>query len=172
MGTKRKIAAGVGIIIILLIGIWGIYPSDPITVVYASADGEEFSIESPLPPYAYLNGEGILVVDVSPDNPFYPGPGFGKGLSINSTYVFEGVFVIENNQNLTGEAEICVRISSEVSNIGFFTGTFNGSWSDVVEVTIPANESVEIGARIDTHGLTLGDYTEDFTIEAWGGNCG
>ena len=167
MGTKTKIAAGVGIITVLLIGLWGIYPSDPITVVYATADGN-FSIEKPLPPYAYSD-EGILVVDISPDNPFYPG--YGEGLSVNTTYVFEGVFLIQNNESQTRESEICVRISSETSHIGVFAGNFNGSWSDSIEVTLPANESVEIGTRIDTHGLSLGDYTESLTIEAWGGSC-
>lgn len=172
MGTKRKVSTGIGIMIILLIGLWGLYPPRPLTVVYASVeDGNgQFSIESPLPPYSYLSNEGVLVVDISQDSPFYPG--YGDGLSVNSTYVFERVFVIENNESLTGEAEICVRITSEAPTLGFFTGSFDGSWGNVVEVSILAGESVEIGARIDSHGLSLGDYTEDFTIEAWGGGCG
>ncbi|ASJ03880.1 DUF1102 domain-containing protein [Thermococcus barossii] len=172
MRTTKKVATGVGITVILLIGLWGLYPSRPITVVYAiPEDGNGMSfIESPLPPYSYLNDEGFLVVDISPNNPFYPG--YGEGLSVNSTYVFEKVFVIKNNESITGESEICVRITSETPEIGFFGGSFDGNWGEVVEVSISAGESVEIGARIDTHGLSTGDYTENFIIEAWGGSCG
>ncbi|ASJ15437.1 DUF1102 domain-containing protein [Thermococcus radiotolerans] len=169
MGTKTKIVTGIGIMIILLIGVWGIYPPDPLTVVYATPEEGNPSVENPLPPYAYLENE-VLVVDISSNNPFYPGE--GDGLSVNTTYVFEGVFTIENNQSETGYDEICVRISSKTPKIGFFVDDFEGSWSEVIEVTLQADENVNIGVWVDTHGLPLGDYSESITIEAWGGSCG
>jgi len=170
MGTKGKILAGIGIMILLLIGVRGLYPTDPITVVYATEDGEIFSIDQPLPPYSHQDGNGFLVVDISRDSPFYPGE--GNGLSVNSTYVFGGVFTIENNQSETGYDTICVRISSDFPNMGFFEGSFDGNWDDVIEVTLGTDESVEIGMRVNTTGLGLGDYMSEITIEAWGGNCG
>ncbi|NJE77227.1 DUF1102 domain-containing protein [Thermococcus sp. ES12] len=169
MGTKTKIIVGIGILIILLIGVRGLYPSDPITVVYATPEEGNVSIESPIPPYAYSE-DGVLVVDISPNNPFYPGE--GDGLSVESVYVFENAFLIENNQSETGYKEICVRVSSETPMMGFFIGDFDGSWSDVVEITLHANDSAGVGMRIDTHGLAVGDYTEMMLIEAWGGSCG
>ncbi|NJD98978.1 DUF1102 domain-containing protein [Thermococcus sp. LS1] len=169
MGKTIKIGTSIGIIIVLLIGVWELYSSDPLTVVYATPENGTLSIENPVPPYAYSDN-GILVIDISPDSPFYPG--YGDGLSVNSTYVFDNVFIIENNQSQTGYSEICVRVSSEAQKVGFFVGNFEGNWSDIVEVTLQANESVGIGVRIDTHGLQLGDYSEGMSIEAWGGSCG
>ncbi|WP_148882846.1 DUF1102 domain-containing protein [Thermococcus aciditolerans] len=169
MGTETEVIAGIGIMIILIIGVAGFHSSGSITVVYATPDGEEFSVDSPVPPYSYLDN-GILVVDISPDSPFYPGD--GDGLSVNSTYVFDGVFMIKNNQSETGYETICVRISSDSSNLGFFEGAFGGSWADVVEVTLGADESAEIGMMVNTTGLQLGDYLSEITIEAWGGSCG
>ncbi|AFL94958.1 hypothetical protein CL1_0753 [Thermococcus cleftensis] len=168
MGTKTEFIAGIGIMIILLIGAGGLHSSDPIAVAYATPDGGEFSIDSPVPPYSYSDG-GVLVVDISPDNPFYSEG--GTGLSINSTYVFDDVFIVENNQSETGYEVICVRISSDFIGIGFFTGPFNGSWYDVVEVSLRADEGTGIGMRVNTTGLELGDYWGEITIEAWGGDC-
>ncbi len=170
MGTKTEVIAGIGIMILLLIGVRGLYPADPITVVYATEDGEAFSIDNPLSLYSHQDGNGFLVVDISRDSPFYPGE--GDGLSVNSTYVFDGVFMIENNQSETGYDTICVRISSDSPNLGFFEGAFGGSWADVIEVTLEADESAEIGMRVNTTGLGLGDYMSEITIEAWGGGCG
>lgn len=168
MRTALKVGAGIGIMLLLLIGARGLYPADPLTVVYASSGGGNLTIK-PLPPYSHPDGEGFLMVDISPDSPFYPGS--GGGLSVNSTYVFEGVFEIGNNQSETGYSEICVLVSSSDPKIGFFVGGFNGTWSDSVEFTVGAGESVELGARISTEGLSPGDYWGDFTIEAWGGAC-
>ncbi|WP_457752231.1 DUF1102 domain-containing protein [Thermococcus sp.] len=168
MRTALKAGAGIGIMLLLLIGARGLYPADPLRVVYASSDGGNLTIK-PIQPYSHPDGNGFLVVDISPDSPFYPG--VGEGLSVNSTYVFEDVFEIENNQSETGYSEICVLVSSSDSKMGFFVGSFNGTWSDSVEFTVEAGESVELGVRINTEGLSLGDYWGDFTIEAWGGAC-
>jgi len=169
MRTALKLGAGIGIMLLLLIGARGLYPADPLTVVYAASDGGNLSV-NPLPPYSHLDGDGFLVVDISPDSPFYPGE--GDGLSVNSTYVFEGVFEIGNNQSETGFSEICVRISSNDPKVGFFVGSFGGTWSDVVEFSVMDGETIGVGARISTEGLSPGDYWGDFTIEAWGGACG
>ncbi len=169
---RKNITAviGFGVIILLMGGIGGLYPSNPLTVVYATSEGVNPSINPPVPPYAYSKG-GVLFVDVSPENPFYPG--YGDGLGVNGTFVFDHVFTIENNRSQTGYDEICVRVTSNAPpNVGLFTGGFGGNWSDAVEVTLAANESTSVGVRIDTHNLTLGDYSDEITIEAWGRSCG
>ena len=168
MGRKRKLA-GIWLLLLLLIAIRGLHRGNPITVVYATADGRNVSIERPLPPYAH-HKNGFLMVEISGDSPLYPGS--GRGLGTNGTYVFEGVFLIENNESETGYGEVCVRVSSDSRGIGFFTGPFEGTWDDVIEVTLGADESAEIGMRVNTTGLERGDHWDEITIEAWGGNCG
>ncbi|RLF88801.1 hypothetical protein DRN43_05070 [Thermococci archaeon] len=144
----------------------GLYKK-PIPVVYALDDGY-FSIENPLPPYAYLS-DGFLKVEISNQSPFYPG--YGEGLSPDSIYVFESVFEIENNETETGFGEICVKISSASSNIAFFEGGYTGFWAQSIEFTVLANQSVRVGMRFDTHGMALGDHTQEITIQAFGGSC-
>jgi len=168
MRTALKLGVGIGIMLLLLIGARGLYPADPLTVVYAASDGGGPSI-TPLPPYAHPDGDGFLLVDISPQSPFYPGA--GDGLSVNTTYVFEGVFEIGNNQSETGFSEICVKVSSNDPSVGFFVGSFEGTWSESLEFTVEDGEGVVVGARITTEDLSLGDYWGDFTIEAWGGAC-
>jgi len=167
MGNVTKIAAGIGIVVLLLIGAYGLYPAEPLTVAYATLDDGNVTIESPLPPYAHLD-KGVLVVDISPDSPF---SGEGRGLSPDSTYVFNDVFTVTNNVSETGYSRVCVRISSDSPNIGFFEGEFSGRWDGGVEVELAANETIPIGMRVNTTGLRPGDLWSDITIEAWGGGC-
>ncbi|ASJ11655.1 DUF1102 domain-containing protein [Thermococcus thioreducens] len=169
MKRTTKVGTSIGIIIVLLIGVWELYSADPLTVVYATPENGTLSVDYPVPPYAYSDS-GVLVIDISPDSPLYPG--YGEGLGANSTYVFNNAFIIKNNQSQTGYSEICVRIGSENQKVGFFVGKFEGNWSGTVEVQLNANDSVGVGVRIDTYGLHLGDYSEGITIEAWGGGCG
>ncbi|WP_234394310.1 DUF1102 domain-containing protein [Thermococcus piezophilus] len=65
-------------------------------------------------------------------------------------YIFEDAFLIENNQSETSYYKICVRISSDSAKIGFFTDSFDGSWSQVIEAILLANESMG-GGYEDRH---------------------
>ncbi|AIF70245.1 hypothetical protein PAP_09335 [Palaeococcus pacificus DY20341] len=164
-----KISYIVIVLVVLFFSSLGWYVERPIPVVYAVPDNaSNFSIENPLPPYSYLSN-GVLKVEISNESPFYPG--FGEGLSSNSTYVFEEVFEIKNNESETGFSEICVRVNSTSSNIAFFKGDYAGFWAQSIEFTVLADESVKVGIRFDTHGLPLGDYNQVITIEAFGGSC-
>ncbi|WP_461865320.1 DUF1102 domain-containing protein [Thermococcus sp.] len=170
MITKAIISIGLFIIMTGVI-LTSLNSEDNIPVVYAvpNANNTTITLESPVPPYSYLQ-DGFLKVEISNKSPMYPG--FGKGLSKDTIYVFEKVFKIENNVSETGEAEICVTIVSNSENIGLFEGSFEGSWKQDISVSLLANETVYIGMRVDTHNLTLGNYESAISIQAVGGSCG
>ncbi|NJF26164.1 DUF1102 domain-containing protein [Thermococcus sp. Bubb.Bath] len=90
-------------------------------------DDNELIDLTPVQPYAYINDGGVLVVDISPNNPNYPG--YGMGLSPNSEYNFDEVFNVSNDlweQNMS----IVVRITSDNSDIQFY-----GADGDIYEST-------------------------------------
>ncbi len=80
-------------------------------------DDNELIDLTPIQPYAYINDGGVLVVDISPNNPNYPG--YGDGLSPNSEYNFDEIFKVSNDlweKNMT----IVVRITSNNTGIQFY----------------------------------------------------
>lgn len=80
-------------------------------------DDNELIDLTPVQPYAYINDGGVLVVDISPSNPNYPG--YGMGLSPNSEYNFDEVFNVSNDLWEEGMA-IVVRITSDNTAIQFY----------------------------------------------------
>ncbi len=81
------------------------------------ADDNELIDLTPIQPYAYINEDGLLVVDISPNNPNYPG--YGMGLSPKSEYNFDEMFNVSNDlweDNMT----IVVEISSDEDAIQFY----------------------------------------------------
>ncbi|KPU63318.1 hypothetical protein EP1X_02955 [Thermococcus sp. EP1] len=166
----RKIVkfAVLPIILIIMFFAWGVFVVKPIPVVLAVDNNGSPSIETPLPPYAYLS-EGYLKIDISNQSPLYPG--FGEGLSLNSIYVFDSVFEIYNNESETGFSEICITINSPTLTIGLFVTPYNNTWSQSIEFTVLANQTVQVGMRFNTIGLSLGNYDQNITIQAFGGPC-
>lgn len=81
------------------------------------SDDNELIDLTPVQPYAYINDGGVLVVDISPENPNYPG--YGNGLSPNSEYNFDEVFKVSNDLWEEGMA-IVVRITSDDTGIQFY----------------------------------------------------
>ncbi|NJE62013.1 DUF1102 domain-containing protein [Thermococcus sp. 21S7] len=80
-------------------------------------DDNELIDLTPLQPYAYIDNEtGVLVVDISPDNPNYPG--YGQGLSPNSEYNFDEVFEVSND--LWENMSIVVMITSDNDEIQLY----------------------------------------------------
>ncbi|NJE05797.1 DUF1102 domain-containing protein [Thermococcus sp. M36] len=85
-------------------------------------DDNELIDLTPIQPYAYINEGGVLVVDISPDNPNYPG--YGMGLSPNSEYNFDEMFEVSNDlweDNMT----IVVRITSDNTGIQFYGADYD-----------------------------------------------
>lgn len=156
------------IILVMIFFVWGVFVVKPIPVVLAVEDNASVSIENPLPPYAFLSN-GYLKIDISNQSPLYPG--FGEGLSPDTVYVFNDVFEIYNNETETGQSVICVSVTSPTPVIGLFVSPYTGTWSQSIEFEVLANQSVKVGMRFDTAGLSLGDYNQNITIQAFGGPC-
>jgi len=115
----------------------------------------------PLQPYAYINDNGMLVIDLSAANGNYwalvqQNITVGQGVSPDSIYVFEHVFGVSNHlwENVT----ICMHIDYSGSGaISFFEGPYTGQpGTDELDVTIYPGETVEIGMIIDSDGLDAG----------------
>jgi len=120
------------------------------------ADDNELIDLVPLQPYAYITGNGMLVIDLSSANGNWS-EGFGEGVSPDSIYVFEHVFGVSNHlwENVT----ICMNIHySGTGTISFFEGEYTNTTVGVDElhITIPPGETVEIGMIINSDGLDDG----------------
>ena len=141
-------------------------------------DDSELIDLTPLQPYAYIDNEtGVLVVDISPDNPNYPG--YGMGLSPNSEYNFDEVFEVSND--LWENMSIVVRITNDNTAIQFYgadhdihytaTGAIvyrsDMAKNDVCFV-VGSGESVKVGMDF-TPGNAALNTTQASTIhiEAW-----
>jgi hypothetical protein len=70
------------------------YQADRTITVNITTDDNELIDLDPVQPYAYLNN-GKLTIEISPNNPNYPG--YGDGMSHNTTYVFEEMFNVSND---------------------------------------------------------------------------
>ncbi len=85
------------------------------------ADDQEFIDLTPIQPYAYINDNGLLVIDFSDNNPNYPGSG-GTGISPASEYNFDGVFGVSNHiwANDSEYGYIIVNITSTNQNVELY----------------------------------------------------
>ncbi|NHW88772.1 MAG: DUF1102 domain-containing protein [Archaeoglobales archaeon] len=84
------------------------------------ADDQEFINLEPMQPYAYINSNGILVVDFSENNPNYKGG--GKGISPKSEYNFDKVFRVSNDlwSNDSEYGNIIVTIRSDNTDVELY----------------------------------------------------
>jgi hypothetical protein len=84
------------------------------------ADDQEFINLKPMQPYAYINSNGILVVDFSENNPNYEGG--GKGISPKSEYNFDKVFGVSNDlwSNDSEYGNIIVTIRSDNTDVELY----------------------------------------------------
>lgn len=120
------------------------------------ADDIELIDLKPMQPYAYINSNGMLVVDLSTNNGNYPDEA-GEGVSPDSLYVFEHVFGVSNH--LWENTTICMEITyteqgQQADAVSFFVGDYTGQiGSSSLTVTINPGETVPIGMIIDSTGL-------------------
>jgi len=84
------------------------------------ADDQEFINLEPMQPYAYINSDGLLVIDFSENNPNYVGG--GKGISPKSEYNFDRVFGVSNDlwSNDSEYGNIIVTISSDNPSVELY----------------------------------------------------
>ncbi|AEH24905.1 DUF1102 domain-containing protein [Pyrococcus yayanosii] len=136
-------------------------------------DDNEFIDLTPLQPYAILSN-GKLVIDFSANNPNYPG--YGDGMSPNTTYVFEEVFEVSNElwENEDGDYPICVTISAVHPNIQIFAGDYDSPIAgpgSSISVTVYHGSPVPIGFIFDNTNAALGSYQFQLQIDAVAGAC-
>ncbi|GEM_PF-796918 len=153
-----------------------------VTVV---ADDNELIDLKPLQPYARINSNGEMVIQLSntsinwPGHPSNPNQdetwatmGYGMGISPDSTYVFEEVFEVSNH--LWEDVSICVGITYDGDGgILFFTGDYvEGAETSSLSFTVPHGEAVKVGIVLDSSGLVDGDSIDgDIIITADNGAC-
>ncbi len=141
------------------------------------ADDNELIDLTPVQPYAYINEDGLLVVDISPNNPNYPG--YGMGLSPKSEYNFDEVFNVSNDlwENMT----IVVEISSDNDAIQFYGADRNiysvdtGELADSSDTaksdvcfTVGPGEAVSVGMDFTIGGNLPGSsINSHMTIKAY-----
>ncbi|WP_148882845.1 DUF1102 domain-containing protein [Thermococcus aciditolerans] len=136
-------------------------------------DDNELIDLRPIQPYAYINDNGMLVIDLSHNNPNWQ-EGFGEGVSPNSTYVFEEVFGVSND--LWEGIPICMEITySGGDEVTFFEGDYvpgQTVGTSSLTLTVMPGEVVKIGMIINTTGISAPDSLDgqiQFYAEA--GEC-
>ncbi len=123
-------------------------------------DDNELIDLRPMQPYAYINDNGMLLVDFSHNNLNYQ-EGFGEGVSPNSTYVFEEVFGISNDL-WEGTPPICMHLTYSGSaygdEVGLFVGNYTGQPGETsLDVTVMPGDVVPIGMILNSTDLEAGD---------------
>ncbi len=142
------------------------------------SDDNELIDLTPIQPYAYINDGGVLVVDISPDNPNYPG--YGQGLSPNSEYNFDEVFKVSNDL-WENNMSIVVRITNANTAIQFYGADKNIHYTKTGQVVYASDmakndvcfvvgpgEAVKVGMDF-TVGNNAINTTEssNIHIQAW-----
>ncbi|MEF8870402.1 MAG: PGF-pre-PGF domain-containing protein [Haloarculaceae archaeon] len=107
--------------------------------------------------YAYLDGDGELVVDISAANPNLD----SEGVNPNSITTIDDVFRVRYN----GSQYANVWLTHESDAVTFYAR------GDAIEaqsssVTLGPNESVAVGLRVDTTGKITDGFVEDITVHA------
>jgi len=142
------------------------------------SDDNELIDLTPIQPYAYINDGGVLVVDISPNNPNYPG--YGEGLSPNSEYNFDEVFEVSNDL-WENNMSIVVRITNANTAIQFYGAdhdihdTSTGAIvyaSDMAKndvcFTVGPGEAVKVGMDFTVGNAALNTTeSSNIHIQAW-----
>ncbi|NJE25738.1 DUF1102 domain-containing protein [Thermococcus sp. MV5] len=158
------------------------------THISVVADDNELIDLRPGQPYAYINDDGKLVIDISKDNPNWPGnpdseyydPNWtdemGIGISVSSNYNFDHVFYVSNH--LWENKNITVRIVSSSAKVAFFHpegviyGTYTGetpteSDEAITDICFVLEHGTELGISMEFEGGELGEHNSTITIYAW-----
>jgi len=154
------------------------YEAERSITVNITSDDNEFIDLTPLQPYAYLNN-GKLTVEMSPSNPNYPysDSGYGRGMSVNTIYVFEEMFSVSNElwENENGDFPICVHISlSDGDGIEFFAGNYDnpiGGPGTHLDFTVYHDEPVPVGFVFNNTDKEMGTQSVQMSIIAEAGAC-
>ncbi len=150
------------------------YEAERSITVNITSDDNEFIDLTPLQPYAYLNN-GKLTIEISPNNPNYPG--YGDGMSVNTIYVFEEMFNVSNElwENENGDFPVCVQISiNQGDGIEVFAGNYSNPISGPdtqVQFTVYHDEPVPVGFVFNNTDKEMGTQSVQMSINAEAGAC-
>ncbi len=150
------------------------YEADRTVTVAIVADDDEFVDLEPLQPYAVLSN-GKLLIDISEYNSNYPG--YGSGMSHNTTYVFEEMFNVSNDlwENNDTDFPICVHIKLDGDEgIQAFAGDYDSPTAGpgtTISFTVYHGSPVSVGLVFDNTCQELGDHRVQMSISASAGAC-
>ncbi len=154
------------------------YKADRTITVNITSDDNELIDLDPVQPYAYLNN-GKLTIEISPNNPNYPG--YGNGMSHNTIYVFEEMFNVSNDlwENNESDFPICVTISVPLnSGVKIFAGNYNNDGTATIanpgtqiQFTVEHGQPVPVGFIFNNTCEELGSHSVNMDIQAWAGAC-
>ncbi len=155
------------------------YKADRSMTVNITSDDNELIDLSPVQPYAHLSN-GKLLIEISPNNPNYPG--YGDGMSHNTTYVFEEMFNVSNElwENSKEDFPICVQISvPQNSGVEVFAGNYSDDGTATIadpgtqiQFTVYHGQPVPVGFIFNNTCETLGSHQVNMDIQAWKGAWG
>ncbi|AAB89180.1 DUF1102 domain-containing protein [Archaeoglobus fulgidus] len=111
-------------------------------------------------PSPYGSNEENLTIDITENNPNYPG--YGKGLSPGSTYRFDDLLRIENGNGFP----VCVVLHSQSDLIRFYT---SGEALQTISFSLAVNESISVGVEFSS--TELGLMEESYSIKTFEGEC-
>jgi len=154
------------------------YEADRSITVNITSDDNELIDLDPIQPYAYLN-DGKLTIEISPNNPNYPG--YGDGMSHNTTYVFEEMFNVSNDlwENNESDFPICVTIHVTGNGVvEVFAGNYNDNGTATIAnpdtsitFTVYHNSPVPVGFIFNNTCLDQGMHSVQMSINAEAGAC-
>ena len=129
----------------------------PVISVMASDTISGVLLYSP-PPYG--RNEDNLTIDITENNPNYPG--YGKGLSPDSVYSFDDLLTIENSNGFP----VCVVLQSQTDLVRFYT---TGEALPAVSFSLDVNESIAVG--VEFNSTELGLMEGKYSIQVFEGEC-
>ncbi|ASJ10394.1 hypothetical protein A3L12_03300 [Thermococcus sp. P6] len=174
----RKIMGLFALIIGLLVAVtassahFAYFTADRGVHIEVVPDDNELIDLRPMQPYAYITDNGMLVIDLSQNNPNYQ-DGFGEGISPNSTYVFREVLGVSND--LWEGTPICMHITySGPTGVKLFAGDYTGQPGETtLDVTVMPGEVVPIGLILNGTDYVAGDSINgQVQFYAVSGYCG
>ena len=137
-----------------------VYVSIKTPVISAVSDvAIDLSLE---PPYAT-----DLKIDISTNNPNYPG--YGDGVSLETVYSFDDAITVKNNASKTGLDTVCVSLVSKSDKLSFYLK--GGTVSRTVNITLHDNESRSVGIVINTSLSELGVEEITYSVFVYEGEC-
>lgn len=114
----------------------------------------------------YASEKENITIDISTNNPNYPG--YGDGLSPSTIYRFDDAITVENNVSKTGMRVLCVQFQSEDEGLKFYADAITPSYA--IYVTLGENESKSVGIELNTTS-NLGSNFANYSVYVYEGEC-